>query len=43
MRIQGYAAKVEVRIWLREVRKRKLQVGKSIENCKGLRRSKGKK
>jgi len=28
----GYAAKAEVKIWLGEVRKRKLQVGKSIEN-----------
>jgi len=38
MRIQGYAKKEEVKIWLGEAIKRKLQVEKSIGNCKGIRK-----
>jgi len=38
MRFQGYAEKAEVRIWLGEVRRRKLPVEKNIESCKELRR-----
>jgi len=33
--------KLEVLMWLAEARKRKLQVGNSTGNCKGLRRWRG--
>jgi len=30
--IMGYATKVEAEIWLKEARRRKLQVGNSMDN-----------
>jgi len=37
----SYAVKAEVKIWLNEARKRKLKVGNSTDNLKGLRRYRG--
>jgi len=37
----GFAVKAEVITWLRRARKRKLQVGNSIDSLKGLRRYRG--
>ena len=34
----GYTTKAEVKTWLEEAKKRKLQVENSTDNCKGLRR-----
>jgi len=37
----SYAVKAEVKIWLNKARKRKLKVGNSTDNLKGLRRCRG--